>query len=274
MAAASSGTLSREARALIQRSASAASSMVPQSTTCASRASVFDDAPPHVERAADEDHRRVRRRALNERSSRASSSSAAFDSRFGMSSRSASSTSTTRRGAIIGKRVGGVDQRCPPTSRRRSSRSTLKACRSGSTRSAEGAGHFRLLDVVVAEQEIERAGRAGVELRAQRGRGERRHLEGLEDGGHDGAGDVGGDAIDGAALLVEERRAVERRRCRGVCRSYSSRNTSAVVRPEHVAACATSVNCTCMATREEIARRELLLGEADGLHGNRQRPRR
>jgi hypothetical protein len=42
MDAASSGNLSRAARALIHRSASAVSSMVPQSTTCASRASVFE----------------------------------------------------------------------------------------------------------------------------------------------------------------------------------------------------------------------------------------
>jgi hypothetical protein len=77
--------------------------MVPQSTTCASRASVFE-----MRRRMSSDPQTKTTVACGDglwmnASSRARSSSAAFDSRFGMSRRSASSTTTTRRSDIIGK---------------------------------------------------------------------------------------------------------------------------------------------------------------------------
>ena len=52
-------------------------------------------------------------------------------------------------------------------------------------------------------------------------------LERFEDGGHDGAGDVGGDAVNGASLLVDERCALDSPVLPRVDSSYSPRNVSA-----------------------------------------------
>ena len=78
------------------------SSMVPQSTTCASLSSSLTSvrrlsSPPHTNTTVD-----AGAGALMNSVSRSCSSSAALLSRFGISSFSASSTRTTRRGAIIG----------------------------------------------------------------------------------------------------------------------------------------------------------------------------
>ena len=263
-AAGSSVTRSRAARAFTHRSASASLSMTPQSTTCASfRSSLttrrrMSSAPQTNTTVA------CGGGAFRNASSRSCSSSAALLSRFGMSSFSASSTMTTRRGTIIGSVFAA------------SMRSLDLGLAAVEAIDVEGAqalvdhlGELRrdggLLDIVVADEHVERLGLAGGDLLAQRGCRRRAGTRIRTPRGWRSrrCGRRRGDAIERSCAPGRGTSRLRSTVLPRVASSYSLTERQRVVRPEHLLVRA-SVNATLIVSVKQVARRELLIVEADG----------
>src|SRR5688572_18306791 len=261
-AAASKVTFSRAARVLTHRCASASLSIVPQSTTCATfsssctirrRRSIGPQTKTIVACAG---------ASLMNASRRSCSASDALLSRFGISNFSASATTTTRRGTIIGSvlaaSMSASTFASPPYNR-----STLKARRSSSTISANSAAteDFSRSSAPTSMYSGSVSPAASCLRRIVVVR--TGNLERLENRGHDRTSHVGSNAIERAALLIEQQR-VEG----GVGRARRQLGFLAeghgIVRPQHhVGPRVGQLNLH--RHDEEIARRQLTLVEADRL---------